>query len=226
MNLTLVGVFIAGVLSFFSPCIIPLIPMYVGFLGGDMDQSGPSKKKLYINALGFFIGLMGVFIIMGAAASSLGALLYDMSATLRKVLGVLVIVLGVFQLGFIKPSFLMRERKMRVKMTSARFGTAVLMGAAFSFGWTPCAGPIIAAVLILAADSQTLLMGVLYLVVYALGFAVPFAISTLLMSHVIKWLESAGKYLHIVKIVSGVLLIIVGYLIYANRLGQLTAVFS
>ncbi len=226
MNVTLTGVFIAGLLSFFSPCVIPLIPMYVGFLAGDFDDDGPNKKKMYINALGFFIGLMSVFILLGATATALGGFLLDKSTIIRKVLGVVVIFFGIFQLGIIKPSFLMKERKMRVKMKRAGFGTAVVMGAAFSFGWTPCVGPILGTVLALAANSKTLNVGILYLIVYTIGFAIPFALSTLLMGQMTRWLESISKYLHIIKIVTGIVLIAVGYLIYSNQLGQLTSLFS
>ncbi len=226
MNVTLTGVFIAGLLSFFSPCVIPLIPMYVGFLAGDFDDDGPNKKKMYINAIGFFIGLMSVFILLGATATALGGFLLDKSTIIRKVLGVVVIFFGIFQLGIIKPSFLMKERKMKVKMNRAGFGTAVVMGAAFSFGWTPCVGPILGTVLALAANSKTLSVGIMYLIVYTIGFAIPFALSTLLMGQMTRWLESIGKYLHIVKIITGIILIAVGYLIYSNQLSQLTSLFS
>ncbi len=226
MNVTLTGVFIAGILSFFSPCVIPLIPMYVGFLAGDFDDDGPNKKKMYINAIGFFIGLMSVFILLGATATALGGFLLDKSTIIRKVLGVVVIFFGIFQLGIIKPSFLMKERKMRVKMKSASFGTAVVMGAAFSFGWTPCVGPILGTVLALAANSKTLNVGIMYLIVYTIGFAIPFALSTLLMGQMTRWLESISKYLHVIKFITGIILIAVGYLIYSNQLGQITSLFS
>ncbi len=226
MNVTLTGVFIAGLLSFFSPCVIPLIPMYVGFLAGDFDEDGPSRRKTYINALGFFIGLMSVFILLGATATALGGFLLDKSTIIRQIMGVVVIFFGIFQLGIIKPSFLMKERKMRVKMKRSGFGTAVVMGAAFSFGWTPCVGPILGTVLALAANSSTLSSGIIYLIVYTIGFAIPFALSTLLMGQMTKWLESIGKYLHIVKFVTGIILIAVGYLIYSNQLGQITSMFS
>ncbi len=226
MNVTLTGVFIAGLLSFFSPCVIPLIPMYVGFLAGDFDEDGPNNKKMYINAIGFFIGLMSVFILMGATATAIGGFLLDKSIIIRKVLGVVVIFFGIFQLGIIKPSFLMKERKMKVKMKKASFGTAVVMGAAFSFGWTPCVGPILGTVLALAANSKTLSVGMMYLIVYTIGFAIPFALSTLLMGQMTRWLQSIGKYLHIVKIITGMILIVVGYLIYNNQLSQITSLFS
>ncbi len=226
MNVTLTGVFIAGLLSFFSPCVIPIIPMYVGFLAGDFDENGPNKKKMYINAIGFFIGLMSVFILLGATATAIGGFLLDKSTVIRKALGVVVIFFGIFQLGIIKPSFLMKERKMRVKIKSASFGTAVLMGAAFSFGWTPCVGPILGTVLALAANSKTLSVGIIYLIVYTIGFAIPFALSTLLMGQMTRWLESIGKYLHIIKFATGIILIGVGYLIYSNQLIRLTTLFS
>ncbi len=226
MNVTLTGVFVAGLLSFFSPCVIPLIPMYVGFLAGDFDEDGPSKQKMYLNAIGFFIGLMSVFILLGATATALGSFLLDKSTIIRQILGIVVIFFGIFQLGIIKPSFLMKERKMRIKMKRSGFGTAVVMGAAFSFGWTPCVGPILGAVLALAANSSTLAVGISYLIVYTIGFAIPFALSTLLMGQMTRWLESISKYLPIVKIITGIMLIVIGYLIFSNQVSQMTYLFS
>jgi cytochrome c-type biogenesis protein len=226
MQITYVGVWLAGVLSFFSPCIVPLIPMLVGFLAGDMDEEGASRKKLLINATGFFIGLMIVFVLLGAIATSIGGFLLGISDTLRKVFGILVIILGIFQLGIIKPNFLMRDRKVRVKLKKAKFGTAIIMGMAFSFGWTPCVGPILATVLLYAANGQTIGVGILLLLIYGLGFMIPFMIAVLLMSQVVLLLEKSGKYLHSIKWVSGILIIAVGIMIYFNYLNKITAFFS
>ncbi|MCK8059235.1 MULTISPECIES: cytochrome c biogenesis CcdA family protein [unclassified Fusibacter] len=226
MQITYFGVWLAGLLSFFSPCIVPLIPMLAGFLAGEMDEEGGSRRKLYVNGAGFFIGLILVFILLGAVATSVGGFLLGISDTLRKVFGILVILLGVFQLGIIKPSFLMRERKVRVRAKKAKFGTAVVMGMAFSFGWTPCVGPILATVLLYAANSQTIGTGMFLLLIYAFGFMIPFIASVLLMSQLVILLEKSGKYLHVVKVLSGLLIIAVGFMIYFNYLNKITAFFS
>ncbi len=226
MKIDIILVFTAGLVSFFSPCIVPLIPMYVSFLAGDLDEGISDKKKLYINAFGFFIGLMGVFILLGAVATTVGSFLLDISDIMRKVMGVIVMIFGIFQLGILKLSFLMKERKMRFKFKKAKFGTAILMGMAFSFGWTPCVGPVLGSVLIIAADSSTLNTGILYLVVYAFGFFIPFAAATLLMGYSLKWLDNIAKYTPIIKKITGVMLVGLGYMIYTNTLSRITLLFS
>ncbi len=226
MELTYFGVFMAGVLSFFSPCIVPLIPMYIGFLAGEMTPEGHKAKKLYLNATGFLMGLMLVFILLGAVATAIGSYLLSLSSVLRQVSGVIIIIFGVFQLGLIKWDFLIRTRQIRVRAKSAGFGTAFLMGMAFSFGWTPCVGPILGTVLLYAANTQTLQTGIFLLIIYALGFIVPFMISTLLIERAAKWFEGSGSWLKYMKWVSGLLMIAVGLLIYFNYLTRLTMIFS
>jgi len=226
MNLSYFGVFLAGIVSFFSPCIVPLIPMYVGFLAGDLSEEGHQPKRLYLNALGFLSGLMLVFILMGAVATALGSFLLGMSTLLRQVSGIVIIVLGVFQLGLIKWNFLTKTRKMRVKVTKARFGTAFIMGMAFSFGWTPCVGPILATVLLYAANTQTLQTGIMMLVLYAIGFILPFIVSTLLLERAAKWFEGSGGWLKYMKWVSGIIMIFVGLMIYFNYLNKITVWLS
>lgn len=226
MELTYIGVFMAGLLSFFSPCIVPLIPMYIGFLAGEINPEGHKAKGLYLNALGFLLGLMLVFILLGAVATAIGSFLLGISSLLRQVSGVVIVIFGVFQLGLIKWNFLTRTRQVRVRVKSAKFGSAFLMGMAFSFGWTPCVGPILGTVLLYAANTQTLQMGIFLLVIYALGFIVPFMLSTVLMERAAKWFEGSGPWLGYMKWVSGLLMIAVGLLIYFNYLTRLTVLFS
>lgn len=222
MELSFVGVFIAGLVSFFSPCVVPLIPMYVGFLAGDLEKgSAKGVPSLYLNAFGFLVGLMGVFIALGAVASTVGGVLLTNQEILRRASGILIALLGVFQMGLFKISFLTRTRQMRVRYRGSRFMTAVLMGMAFSFGWTPCVGPILASVLLYAASQETLTRGILLLIAYSLGFIVPFVASTLLMERVGMWLDRSQAWLEGLKKASGALMVVIGILIYTNYLSRI-----
>lgn len=223
MDLSFFSVFLAGVVSFFSPCVVPLIPMYVGFLAGDITNDAKRSRRLYLNAAGFLLGLVTVFIALGAVATALGSLLLSQQALLRQVSGILIILLGVFQMGIIKLSFLTKTRQFRVRPKGSRFFTALVMGMAFSFGWTPCVGPILATVLLYAANAETFATGMWLLVSYALGFVVPFVLSTVLMERASKFFEASGVWLERLKFISGILMVIVGLLVYFNYLNKITA---
>ncbi len=226
MELSLISVFVAGVFSFFSPCIIPLIPMYIGFLAGDIGTQKKHSKALYLNAFGFLMGLMLVFIALGAMATALGSLLLERQQELRKISGILIAVMGFFQLGVVQFSFLKKNRQMRVRYRGSRFLTAVLMGMAFSFGWTPCVGPILASVLLYAANAETLGTGITLLVAYSMGFIVPFVVSTILMDRATSIFDKSEKWLVGLKRLSGGIMILVGILIYFNYLSRIIAWIS
>ncbi len=226
-NLTFFGVLTAGFVSFLSPCIIPLVPMYVGFLAGDVAEDGKTdRKRLFINALGFLIGLMLVFSLLGATASAIGKFLFTNSRLFSKVAGVLIIFFGVFQLGIFRPNFLKRESKFKFSGKSGRFGSAMLLGMAFSFGWSPCVGPVLGSIIALASRSESLYMGFLLLIIYSIGFSIPFLLTVFLMEPVMKIVEKSGTAFKVIKIVTGLLMIALGILIFTDKLASLIRLFS
>lgn len=227
MELTIIGVFTAGFLSFLSPCIIPLIPMYVGFLAGDLDQNGNTdKKRLLINSIAFLLGLMLVYALLGATATQLGRFLNLNSRTLLKGAAVLIIFFGIFQLGLISPNFMNKNVGFRFRGKSGNIGSAFLLGMAFSFGWSPCIGPILGSVMALVASSKDLYLGFFYLIVYSIGFSIPFLITGFLVEPIMKIVERSEKGFKVIKIVTALLMICLGLMMWFDKLSILTSAFS
>lgn len=218
-NVTYWSAFLGGLLSFLSPCIIPVLPMYVSVLSGDME--GNNKKKLYINSIGFLLGLTTVNIILGASASALGQLFIEYKLVLAKGAGIIIILLGLFQMGIINPNFLLKERKLKLKIKGGSFVPSYLLGIGFSFGWTPCISAILAPILTMVAGHGNVFVGIIALSLYSLGFMLPFLISTFFMSKLMDWVNRSDRTLDIIKKFSGALMVIVGFLIYQNWLYKL-----
>lgn len=221
--------FLAGVLSFLSPCVIPLIPGYLSFMTGMSSAelaAGKDRARTLVPALMFVVGFSVVFVSMGATASVLGSFLAEYRAVVEKIAGVAVIAFGVLMLGVIRVPWLYGEA--RVDMERSRsFGrwAAVVMGAAFAAGWTPCVGPILGTILTMAGSSGSVGRGALLLLSYSLGLGVPFiAVAVLFgrLSGVLKWF---GRHAMQINRVAGVLLIAVGVLILSGRLSLIAAWF-
>lgn len=226
-DLTIVGVFVAGFVSFLSPCVIPLIPMYVGFLAGDVTgEEGGDKKRLFINAFAFLFGLLLVFTLLGAGASWLGQVLFANTKTLTKIAGAFIFFFGVFQTGLFTPSFLKKEFRFRVKGRAGSAGSAFLLGVAFSFGWSPCVGTILGSIIALASTTGSMYQGIMLLIVYSIGFSVPFLLSVFLISPLMKLIENSSGTLKWIKITTGVIMMALGVLIYTNRINAIIGWFS
>jgi len=230
-NVSAIVVFLEGMASFLSPCILPLMPVYLSYLtGGTLDEieSGDAKlrKKTIINSIGFLLGLTMVFIALGATATTLGRFLYFNSNIIRKVGGIIIIAFGLFHMGVLKINLLSKEKRLNLNIKSPRFINAVVLGMAFSFGWTPCIGPILGSVLMMAASMETYLSGVLLLTVYSLGFSLPFLLTAVFFSWILKKFDNLDKYLKTIKIISGVLLVIMGILVYTNYVYKISSLIT
>ncbi|MBE0416633.1 MAG: cytochrome c biogenesis protein CcdA [Coriobacteriia bacterium] len=222
--------FAAGVVSFLSPCVLPLIPGYLSFMTGiavsDLG-SGRSARVLLGPALLFVAGFSVVFTTLGASASFLGSFLVDYRVVLERVAGLLVIGFGIVMLGVIKVPWLYGEA--RVDMGKARGfgrGAAFVMGAAFAFGWTPCVGPVLGAILALAGTTASVGQGAVLLLVYSLGLGVPFIATALLFGTIGPLLARINRHALVINRVAGVLLIAVGALILTGRLSALVGALS
>jgi len=219
--------FLAGILSFLSPCVLPLIPGYLSFMTGvSTAELGDDEKRgrILTSAIMFVIGFSLVFVSLGATASVLGRALVDYRDVLEKIGGVVVIGFGVLMLGIIRVPWLYGESRIDLER-SRRFGrgAAVAMGAAFAAGWTPCVGPILGTILTMAASTADVGRGALLLVFYSLGLGVPFVLVAVLFSRltgVMRWLN---RHSLIINRIAGVLLIGVGLLIATGQLGALAA---
>ena len=225
-EVSLLAAFLAGVLSFISPCVLPLIPGYLSFVSGvtldemrgtaAITQTG-TKRRAVIMSLAFVMGFSIVFISLGASATAVGALLMDHLAILGKVAGVIIILFGLHMMGVLRIGWLYSEKRVQTNKKPAGFFGAVLVGIAFAFGWTPCIGPILSAILFVAAAQETVGEGVQLLAVYSAGLGVPFIATSLAINQFLAASARIRKHYHTIEVVSGVLMIIVGVLIFTNK---------
>lgn len=217
---TLPLAFVAGVLSFLSPCVLPLVPSYLAYVGGSAQAE---RRVLVRNALFFVLGFGLVFIALGASASFLGSLLRANKDLLTIVGGVLVGLFGLVMLGVIRLPFLYRDSRPQYRGESRTPVGALLLGMAFAAGWTPCIGPILGGILTLAGASGTLTQGVGLLAVYSLGLAVPFLAAALLLGPFMAFSKAFRRYLPWVERVAGVILVVAGVLMVTGTYTALNA---
>lgn len=225
-NVSILLAFGAGILSFISPCVLPLVHSYVTFLTGvsfeeltNENQSNPKLKKIILkNSLMFILGFSIVFVAMGASLSLLGQYFSVYIGTLRKIGAVVIILLGLHIIGIMNIGILQREKRLHIFSDGKPYGLvgSLFVGVAFGAGWTPCIGPILASILIMAGTSDSLATGVLFLVVYSAGLAIPFLLTSLGISSFLKHFNQVKKYFRVVSVTSGVFLIVIGGLIYSN----------
>jgi len=224
-NISLILAFSAGLLSFLSPCVLPLIPAYISYLTGTaINQLDNKKAKLDIlyKSFGFVFGFSIIFILMGASITTLGKLLIKNQNIFRKISGSLMIVFGLHTLGLLKIKLLYREKRFfSFNKPNGKFGS-IFMGMAFAFGWTPCIGPILSSILLYASSFETISKGILLLFVYSLGLAIPFILTALAIGSFIKYKDSIFKYLPLISTISGILLFIMGILIFTNKVNILS----
>lgn len=221
--------FSAGLLSFLSPCVLPMIPAYVSYLTGtsikELREEKPKLLVLY-KSIGFVIGFSIIFILMGVSVTSLGKVFITHRNLFRKVGGILIIIFGVHTMGIIKFGFLYREKRfLRADKIRGSF-SSVFLGMAFAAGWTPCIGPILSSILIYATSTQSIGKGIFLLGMYSLGMAIPFLFTALAIGSISKYLKKISKYFLLISIISGSLLIVMGLLIYTNKLAVLSQYFS
>ena len=207
---------IAGVLSFTSPCTLPLIPGYLGYMSGVSSARGRVLGAAALFVLGFSI----VFTGLGAVASVIGVLLLTHRVLLERVAGATIVVLGLFVLGLARPAFLLRDERPLLSRTRPGPGGALLLGVAFALGWTPCVGPVLSAILLLASSQATLASGALLLLLYSLGLGVPFLAAAVLLDRfhgIGSWLQRRAP---ILNAAGGALLIAMGALVLVGQLQQ------
>lgn len=214
--------FLAGLLSFLSPCVLPLVPSYVGFLTGMTLPEMTGRRRIALtHALLFVAGFSLIFVLLGASATALGGALKYYQTWIARAGGVLVILFGLLCLGVVKVGFLEQERRLQLQHKPVGYLGSVLVGMAFGAGWTPCIGPVLGAILSLAATSGSVPRGMLLLGVYSAGLAVPFLLAAVAVESFLEWFQRFRRYLPWVMRVSGVLLIFVGILMATGQFTRL-----
>jgi len=227
-EVTFLAALVAGLVSFLSPCVLPLVPPYLVYLAGasierfaDQEPEPRVKRQTATAALLFVLGFTTVFVALGASASVIGSLIRTYSATLSIVAGLAIIIMGLHFLGLTQIALLMREKRLDVAKPVGLWG-AYVMGLAFAFGWTPCIGPILAAILAVAASEQTATQGALLLAVYSLGLGIPFMLAAFAIEPFAAFLSHFRKYLRRVEQAMGALLVLTGIAFLTGSLNTMS----
>ena len=229
MNEVEIGIaiaFTAGVFSFLSPCVLPLVPSYLTFVTGmslEDLQEGVNRKATFIHSLLFVIGFSSIFILLGASASFLGQFFRAYQDWIARIGGLIIIILGMHLAGVFKLTPLMREKRIHLHDKPAGYLGTLAVGLAFGAGWTPCIGPILGAILTYGATQDTMWAGVGLLSVYSLGLAVPFLAASLALDWFLQTFQKFRKWIPVIEKGSGILLIVLGLLLLTGRLSVLAA---
>jgi len=225
--------FTAGLLSFVSPCVLPLVPSYITYITGvsfqDLtDEKAKSKVRLAttLHSILFITGFSTVFILMGASASYLGQILIEYQSWIMKVGGVLIIILGIQFTGIINIPFLQMEKRFEMGKKPLGYLGSFLVGVVFAAGWTPCIGPILSTILIYASTAKSFTTGILLLAVYSLGLGIPFFLSSLAFNSFLSAFDKIKRYMRWVTLISGIFLIAIGILILTDTLRDINAFFN
>jgi len=218
IDVTFPGAFVGGLVSFLTPCVLPLIPSYVGFLTGlSVEELQVRRGTALAHALWFVAGFSLIFIALGATASAIGVVLLHSQVWIGRIGGAIVIVFGLYLLGILRPAFLMRERRLELAHKPSGYLGSAVVGVTFGAAWTPCIGPILGAILTLAAAQATVRQGAALLAVYALGLAIPFLLTALALDRFLVWFQRFRPYIVWVDRVAGVLLVLLGILLVTDR---------
>ena len=229
-QISLIAAFSAGLLSFVSPCVLPLVPSYISYITGlsveqltNVSEREKFKKAIVMNSLLFIAGFSAVFIAFGASASFLGQILITYQDYIRRIGGALIVIFGLYLLGILNLNFLKMEHRYQFRSRPAGYLGSFLVGVAFAAGWTPCVGPVLGSILLYASTTDSLLNGVVLLTCYSLGLGLPLFLTALGVDRFLAYFKEVRAYLWGVSTVSGVLLIAVGVMIYANSLTMVTS---
>ncbi len=206
--------FVAGVLSFLSPCVLPLVPSYVSFITGlSLDELEAKRRLAITHALFFVAGFTAIFMALGASATQLGRFLNQNQVWLERLGGALIVLFGLYLLGVFRPGALERERRIHIQDKPVGYLGSALVGLAFGAGWTPCIGPILGSILMFSSTQQSLGQGMALLFAYSLGLALPFLIAAAAVEKFLDWFKRFRRYIPLTTKISGAILVFVGVLL-------------
>lgn len=235
ISVPVLTVFFQGLISFFSPCVLPLIPIYIGYLSGGTGQIGEDgrihfkRSKVLFHTVFFVLGVSFAFFLLGLGFSAMGNFLKENQIWFARIGGVIVILFGLYQMGFLgKSYFLGKERRLPFKMDLLAMSpvTALVMGFTFSFAWTPCVGPALASVLLMTASAATKVTGFLYIAVYTAGFVLPFLAVGLFTTTLLEFFKSHMKVVHYTVKIGGILMIFMGILMLTGKMNAVSGALS
>ncbi len=222
----------AGILSFLSPCVLPLLPSYVSFITGisfeDLTGGVDRKRITFLtitNSIAFISGFSTIFIILGVSSSVIGNLLFQYLDVIRIIGGILVIIFGLFIAGVLKLDFLMKDKKIRLSGKPAGYLGTFLVGMTFAAGWSPCIGPILGTILLYAGSKASMVYGIKLLTVYSLGLAVPFFFSAVAINSFLSYSKNLVRYMRVIMIISGLVLIVFGIMLLTDQVKVLSQLF-
>ena len=212
--------FVAGIVSFLSPCVLPLIPGYLSFICGTDLEKLQKKSKYFIleKSLLFVLGFSIIFILLGASSTFFGSFLLNKSNIFSNVISIIIIIFGLYLLGIVKFNFLNKELKFYISKYSNSFFFPLIVGMGFAFGWTPCIGPILGSILALASLENTLIQGIFLLITYSIGLGIPFVLAGYYMGNFLVFSKKARKFISKIQKISGLVLIVTGILILTSKL--------
>ena len=211
--------FLEGIITFVSPCLLPMLPIYISYFMGDEEQA--NKRHVLKNAFGFILGFTFVFLVLGAFAGSIGHLLVDYNKQVQILSGIIIILFGLNFTGFIKIPLLNKSRTSNINTANLNFGTSFLFGSVFSISWTPCVGAFLGSALMMASTKGSFTEGMLMLLLYSIGLGIPFFLSALLLDRLKQTFDFIKKHYRLIHLLSGGILIIVGLMMITGTFGIL-----
>ncbi len=219
VDVGLLGAFVGGLIAFVSPCVLPIVPLYLCYVAGvTLDElthdsdTAISRRKVMLSILLFVLGFSTIFILMGATATALGRVVQTYRSVFEMIAGGIIIVMGLHFLGLFRIGFLAREARLNVDTSKATLAGSYLIGLAFGFGWSPCVGPVLAAILAIAADRQSVWEGVMLLALFSAGLGVPFLLAGWFTDRFLGLMKGLRRHMGVVEKVAGVFLIFIGVL--------------
>ena len=232
-NISLVTAFVFGLISFISPCVLPIVPGYLSFISGlsfeevqNSNNISGARRRILANSLLFVVGFSLVFTALGASSSAIGTFLHQKLGIISKVAGILIIVFGIHMTGLYRIPFLNYEKRIHSQAKPMGLLGSFLVGLSFAFGWTPCIGPILAGILTMAAQQETVGKGIVLLACYSAGLAIPFLLAALSITAFYKVFDRFKRHLHKVEVAGGILLVLIGVLIASNSLTIVSGYFA
>ena len=232
LEIGLLSAFIAGLLAFVSPCILPLVPVYISLMSSKAIYRSENiriseRLYLFLNSVFFVLGFSVIFIILGSTATIIGQALQNYSGIIARIGGVILIIFGLQYMGLFKIRFLNIEKRFSVPSTRATgYLSSFVIGIIFSFGWIPCVGMILSGILLLASQLDTLLQGIVLLAVFSLGLGLPFILASIFISFFSKFLKKINRHLNVVSIISGVFLVALGIVFITDSMSAVIGFLS